>query len=120
MKKSVLKEWMRLMRNKWDNIVWLFWFYFCILSMCLPFVAIPFQVILTTFAKAVFSPIKPIAEWIVRYHSVSEHSDKVFLIMCADCGRILFVSWIIVTIVQFLIALAVVYTSEDNKENIVE
>lgn len=118
MKKSVLKTWLMVLVAQWGSLGWTIWIGACITGMCLPIFGYPIQLILTFLAKSLLSAIEPLAEWTVRHHSV--YGDEMWMVACADCGRIFFVSCIIAAIIDFFIAFGSVYVKADEKENVTE
>lgn len=114
MMKKILKTWMDVKIAQWTSPIWGAWVTVWITSMSLPVFGYPLQLILTTAGKAFLSPVAPLAKWAVRHYSIND--DEMFFVACADCGRLFFISCIIISIIEFFIILIVLnYTETDKK-----
>lgn len=100
--KNVLKTWTNMQKAQWKNGAWIAVISVHLSCMAVPVFFFPAQVIITSAWKALLSPFPPLAEWTVRNFSV--YSDEVFLIACADCGRIIFLLCFITAFIEFFIA----------------
>ena len=100
--KKFVKNWIAMEMLQWMFPVWWIWIAICLTAICIPILGYPLQFILTAGGKALLSPFPRIAEWAVRHYSV--YNDDMWLIACADCGRILFLSCIFSTIIDIILA----------------
>ncbi len=110
--KDVLSVWMFRLKALWSNWGWELWIGFCIVGMLIPTLVYPLQILVITLGRAILSPIPKLAEWAVR--SYMDYSDDMFLIACADCGRIFFLSCVISAFIEFLIAVIQAYTYSEE------
>ena len=117
MKKKVLRVWMSMVKAQWSSTAWFYWLAICILGMAFPIVSYPLQLLITSAAKAILSPIPQLADWTVR-HDTIYYSDDMFFIACADCGRIFFVSCVISAVIEFFIAFLQTYLKKEKNEKI--
>lgn len=112
-KKSVLKRWINFQKAQWNSIVWCGWMAICLSCMCFPVLAYPGQILLTSFAKSFLSAIPELANWTVRHFSV--YGDDMFLIACADCGRILVLSYVFIAVIQLIYVFMLTYLKTEKK-----
>ena len=116
MMKKVLRVWRYMIRDQWDSPAWNVWTIVCILLIVIPMMSYPFQLLITSAAKAILSPIPQLAAWTIRHDMIDYdgsyvyNDDMYYFVACADMVRIFFVSCVISAVIEFFIAFLLIYS----------